>query len=256
MEYIEISISNRVAAITMNRPEKRNALNPVLVDELTQAFLQLKESDCRIIILKGRGKAFSAGADLEYLQQLQQNTFEENLTDSTRLKTLFELIYTHPLITIAQVEGPAIAGGCGLATVCDFTYSTPDAQFGYTEVKIGFIPAIVMVFLLRKIGEAQARKLLLTGNLINAAEAQNMHLITGIFESDTIEQEVNTIAAKLASETSPQAIAHTKLMIAEVFSMKWEEALTYAANQNAIARATEDCKKGISAFLNKEKMGW
>jgi methylglutaconyl-CoA hydratase len=256
MEYLEINVQNRIAEIILNRPEKRNALNPTLVEELKEAFIRFRDDDSRVIILKARGKVFSAGADLDYLQQLQNNTYEENLEDSSRLKELFGLIYSHPKITIAQVEGAALAGGCGLATVCDFTFSVPEAQFGYTEVKIGFIPAIVMVFLLRKIGEAKSRQMLLTGDLINAQQALNMGLISGIFEPEAIAGEVHSLAARLAKATSPQSIALTKQMIASVQSMPWSEGIQYAAEQNAHARATDDCKKGIAAFLNKEKIEW
>jgi methylglutaconyl-CoA hydratase len=257
MKYIEINTSERITEITLNRPEKRNALNPGLVSELKEAFTTLRDDEgTRVIILKARGKAFSAGADLEYLQSLQSNTYAENLEDSNRLKELFSLIYNHPKITIAQVEGAALAGGCGLATVCDFTYSIPDAQFGYTEVKIGFIPAIVMMFLLRKIGEASARRMLLTGELFTAEAVLQMGLITAVVPAPEIDEKVRTVALKLSTSTSPQSITLTKNMIAEVQSMPWKEALDFAAGQNAAARTTEDCKRGIAAFLNKKSLKW
>lgn len=173
MQFITTHTSDRIFEIVLNRPDKRNALNSEFVSELISAFTNADvDENTRVVILKANGKVFSAGADLGYLQQLQKNTYEENLEDSTQLAELFKKIYFHKKLIIAQVEGHAIAGGCGLATVCDFVFAVPEAKFGYTEVKIGFVPAIVMFFLLRKIGEAKARELLLTGKLIDAQQAK------------------------------------------------------------------------------------
>jgi len=257
MDFIEYQVSNKVATITINRPEKRNALNPTLVKELTDSFtLANNDVYVRVILLKANGKAFSAGADLEYLQQLQQNSFEDNLQDSNNLRQLFESIYNSPKITIAQIEGHAIAGGCGLATITDYSFSIPDAQFGYTEVKIGFIPAIVMFFLLRKTSENIARKILLSGDLFTAIQAKEYGLITDVLDDSIIESHVEDFAFTLIESTSGTSIEYTKKMISNIQSMNMKDALDYAANQNAHLRATEDCKKGISAFLNKEIIKW
>jgi methylglutaconyl-CoA hydratase len=257
MSFVSINKHDRIFEIILNRPDKRNALNSEFVQQLTQAFNEANEDkDTRVVILKANGQAFSAGADLAYLQQLQNNTFEENLQDSSQLKELFHLIYMHRKVVIAQVEGHAIAGGCGLATVCDFTFSVPEAMFGYTEVKIGFVPAIVMFFLLRKIGEAKAKELLLTGDLITAQKAKELHLLTEIIEADKIANHVAEFAAKLVRETSPESIALTRKMIAEIQDKATTDALDYAARQNAHARASDDCKRGIGAFLAKEKIAW
>lgn len=252
-----LELKDKVAFITLNRPEKRNALNEEFVSHLKACFEQAKaDENCRVIVLRAAGKAFSAGADLAYLKQLQKNTYEENVADSNHLKELFEMIYNHPKPVIAQIEGHAIAGGCGLATVCDFSFSVPDALFGYTEVKIGFIPAIVMVFLLRKIGEGKAKELLLTGKLIQAQQAKDMGLINGIYPADEIAETVKQFAEELAKSTSGQSIALTKQMIAAVQHMPFEDGLTFAAGKNAEARATEDCKAGIQAFLDKKQIQW
>jgi len=257
MSLIEYSAKNRIGYISLNRPEKRNALNSQMVTELKAAFLQAEQDEnCKVIVLRANGEVFSAGADLAYLQQLQQNTFEENYADSSHLKELFEQIYWHKKVVIAQVEGHAIAGGCGLATVCDFVFSVPEAQFGYTEVKIGFVPAIVMFFLLRKINEKRAKDLLLTGRLISAAEAKSLDLINDIIEPAEIEEFVEKFASKLVANCSAHSLALTKQMIAEIPSLEGHAALDYAAKSNAAARESDDCKKGISAFLNKEKVVW
>ncbi|HWA36104.1 MAG TPA: enoyl-CoA hydratase/isomerase family protein, partial [Cyclobacteriaceae bacterium] len=165
---VEYMVADRVGYITLNRPEKRNALNQEMVSELEAAFQKASSDDsAKVIVLRARGEAFCAGADLGYLQQLQKYSYEENLADSSHLKELFFLIYTLNKVVIAEVQGAALAGGCGLAAVCDFVFTVPEAKFGYTEVKIGFIPAIVTVFLLRKIGESRAKELLLSGSLIS-----------------------------------------------------------------------------------------
>ena len=257
MTFIDIKLGDRIFEITLNRPDKRNSLNSEFVAELIAAFTTADEDEnTRVVILKANGKVFSAGADLGYLQQLQKNTYEENLEDSSQLATLFKKIYFHKKLIIAQVEGHAIAGGCGLATVCDFVFAVPEAKFGYTEVKIGFVPAIVMFFLLRKIGEGKARELLLTGKLIEAQQAKDFGIINEIISAEEIEKHTRGFALKLAEETSPQSIALTRRMIAEIQSLPLDEALLYASRQNASARSTEDCKKGIGAFLDKKDIKW
>lgn len=257
MEYIKTESRGAILDIILNRPDKRNALNSDFVAELTEVFQAAAADDTvRVIILKAEGSVFSAGADLAYLQQLQQNTFEENFEDSSALKDLFMLMYEHPKLIIAQVEGHAIAGGCGLVTVCDFVFSVPEALFGYTEVRIGFIPAIVMFFLMRKVGEARARSLLLTGKLVKADEFRETGIVTEVVHSSEIEEQVNKFAEKLVRETSPNSVALIRRMIAQMQTMPTAEALTYAAEQNAHARASDDCRKGISAFLNKQEARW
>jgi methylglutaconyl-CoA hydratase len=257
MEFVITRKEERIFEIILNRPDKRNALNSRVVQELTAAFREAHEDpETRVVILKANGKTFSAGADLAYLQELQNNTYEQNLEDSSQLKELFRLMYFHNKMLIAQVQGHAIAGGCGLATVCDMVFSVPEVLYGYTEVKIGFVPAIVMFFLLRKIGEAKARELLLTGQLIPAEKALAFGIINRIVPAETIEEEVRKFASAIAAETSGQSIALTRKMIAEVQGMDCDGALDYAAAQNAGARASDDCKRGIGAFLNKEEIKW
>jgi methylglutaconyl-CoA hydratase len=254
---IEYSTSNRIGYITLNRPEKRNALSFELVQELKDAFGRAaKDDSVKIIVLRAQGEAFCAGADLAYLQNLQTFSYEENLADSNHLKELFYQIYTLPKVVIAQVQGHALAGGCGLASVCDFSFAVPEAKFGYTEVKIGFIPAIVMVFLIRKIGEGKARQLLLSGDVIKSDEALTLGLINKIVSREKLEEEVLTFAQQLITSNSSQSMMLTKKMIAEVQSLSLNDALSFASASNAQARGSEDCKRGIAAFLNKEKIAW
>lgn len=257
MSLVKYTVTDRVAFITLNRAEKRNALNHELVAELKKAFDKAAaDPQAKLIVLKASGEAFCAGADLEYLQKLQAFSYEENLQDSNHLKELFLRIYTHPKIVIAQVQGHALAGGCGLATVCDFVVSVPTAKFGYTEVKIGFIPALVTVFLLRKLGEARAKEMLLSGELFSAEQVLHMGLINYVVDADKLETHVQQLVKKLIDGNSAESMKLTKQMIATVPAMSIEHALNYAAEMNAKARGSEDCKRGIAAFLNKEKLSW
>ena len=257
MEFIEYGVAERVATIALNRPDKRNAFNIGLVSELKLALEMAEKDDAvKVILIRANGQVFSAGADLGYLQQMQTYTHEQNIADSSALAQLFKYIYQHPKIIVAQIEGHAIAGGCGLAMLCDFSFAVPEAMFGYSEVKIGFIPAIVMVFLLRKIGEGRAKDLLLSARLISAQEALNYGLITNVSAADKIQSEVSNFMQQLCVECSAEALKMTKTMIAEVQNLSLDQALIYAAEMNALARTTEACKKGISSFINKEKLMW
>jgi methylglutaconyl-CoA hydratase len=256
-EYIRYEVVDRVAWITIDRPDKRNALNSKVVAELLTAF-QVAEAaeNVKVCVLKANGKAFCAGADLEYLKTLQAYDFDQNLQDSSQLKSAFEWIYKMGKPVIAMIQGHAIAGGAGLATVCDFAFSVPEAQFGYTEVRIGFIPAIVMLFLIRKIGETRAKELLLSGALIDAATAERYNMITKVVAADEIEAFVKTFAGHLCTQNSAQSMAITKKMIGDIQHFPVAEALNFAARMNARARGSEDCKRGIAAFLNKEEISW
>lgn len=228
-----------------------------MIEELTTVFEQVNQKeDIKVVILRGAGKVFCAGADLAYLQQLQTNSYSENLEDSLRLKKLFEIMYTLSKIVIAEVHGHAIAGGCGLANVCDFVFAAPEAKFGYTEVRIGFVPAIVKVFLLRKVGESRAKELLLSGDLIEAQKAYEYGIVNFLVEKDQLREEVLQFAQKLCSANSGQSMEMTKKMIGRIQEMPFSDALNYAAEMNADARGSDDCKKGIAAFLNKEKIEW
>ncbi len=256
-ETIRYTIADKVCTITLNRPEKRNAFNAQLVNDLQQAFAAAENDTLvKVIVLAGEGPVFSAGADLAYLQSLQQNTYTENLEDSAHLMQLYKQIYTHTKPVIAKIEGHAIAGGCGLAAVCDFSFAVPEAQFGYTEVKIGFVPAIVMVFLLRKISERNAKELLMTGEIISAQQAKEFGLINAVIGKDEMNNHVHQFCEKLIRETSRASLAATKKMIARVQELSLEEALGIAAEINARARATDDCKYGIQSFLEKKNPEW
>ncbi|MEQ9301800.1 MAG: enoyl-CoA hydratase-related protein [Cyclobacteriaceae bacterium] len=257
MALISTHMTGRIQLITLNRPEKRNALSYELVSELKTAFRTAQDdASTKVIILQAEGKVFSAGADLAYIEQLQKNTYEENLEDSNHLRELFEMIYRHPKPVIAKVQGHAIAGGCGLAAICDFVITVPEAKFGYTEVRIGFIPALVSIFLIRKIGESKARELLLTGDLYSAEDVASIRLVNRVVPPEELDQAVADLAEKLITQNSGQSMALTKQLLSDLPELTLDQALTKAAELNAEARGSEDCMKGIGAFLNKERIEW
>ncbi len=248
---------NNIGYITMKRAEKKNALNDEMVEQLKIAFNTANDDkNTKIIVLQAEGDIFSAGADLAYLKKLQDNSFEENLADSSKLASLFRLIYEGPKVVIAAVQGHAIAGGCGLATVCDFCIASSHAKFGYTEVRIGFIPAIVSYFLLKKIGETKAKALLLTGDLIDAQTAVNYGLINQVVKKDLLMPTIENLANNIIKNCSKEALKLTKKLISEISTMPLKNALLLASQKNATARASKDCKKGINSFLNKEEIKW
>lgn len=254
---IQLTVENRIATLTLNRPEKRNALDDRMAADLLAHLQALKDqADCKVLVIQANGDAFCAGADLAYLQKLQSNSYEENLADSKALMAMFSALYHFPKLTIAKVEGPAFAGGCGLAGLCDFVFATPQAKFAYTEVKIGFIPAIVSVFLSSKIGENAARRMLLTGDIIDAGAALQMGLVSELHNSDMIHQAVQDFASRLCTTVSSGSVALTKQLLTMLPGLTLEEQLVLASEYNAKARDTADCKKGISSFLNKEKLSW
>ena len=256
-QFVLYSVEDRIATITLNRPEKRNALNPKLISELTETLIRASEDDLvKVVILNANGSTFSAGADLEYLQQLQQNTYEENVADSNNLKKLFTTIYYLPKVVIAKVEGHAIAGGCGLATICDIVFATPESNFGYTEVKIGFVPAIVSCFLKLKVNETIAKELLLTGRTFSAEEALQYKLINFVTNSSEIHLKVKEFALSLCKNSSGNSLMITKQLITQTTNPLFEKSLETAVQINARVRESDDFKKGIASFLNKEKINW
>lgn len=256
-ETLLVEVRDRVGILTLNRPEKRNALNFVVIDELKKALLLFDaDPNVKFVLLKGNGPAFCAGADLDYLQKLQAFGLDENLADSTHLMELYQLLYRYRKLTVAQIEGHAIAGGCGLASACDLAFAVPSAKFGYTEVKIGFLPALVLVILQRKIGDARAREILLTGDLISAERAAGIGLITALVEPDAIANHVWSLLQRLAHENAASSIEITKRMLADLGSLPVDDAFKFAAKMNAHARGTADCQRGIAAFLHKEKLEW
>ena len=241
------------ATVTLNRPEKRNALDRATVEELRTSIARASADGARSIVLEGNGPVFCAGADLAYLRELQSFSVEENLDDSNALAITLMEIYRSPIPVVARVHGHAIAGGCGLATVCDVVVSVPEAKFGYTEVGIGFVPAIVAGFLLKKATQMGTRELLLTGKIVDAQEAQRRGLVTTVVNDlDALDAEVDAICSRL-NGVDPGAVRLTKDLLNSVEDASLDTAVDYGVRVNALARGRDACKEGIEAFLSKQK---
>lgn len=248
---LEIEIGDGVGRIWLNRPDKRNALDRTLVDELFDAVTALGSDDAvRSIVLGGRGPAFCAGADLAYLQEMSTFGVEENMRDSAALARTLRAIHDVPKPTIARVHGPAIAGGCGLATVCDIIIASTDATFGYTEVRIGFVPAIVLAFLVRKVSQVNARELVLTGRVIGAHDARERGLVTTVVDASSLDAHIDALTREIG-RASASGVSLTKQMLTALDGMPLDAALDYASRMNALARMTPDCEAGIARFLER-----
>ena len=226
-----------------------------MIDELLRALDEVGNSDSIVMILTGAGKAFCSGMDLDNLKSLLGRTQVQNVEDSETMVRMFRSLYEFPKITIAAVNGPAIAGGTGLALLCDFTIVAPEAKFGYTEVRIGFVPAIVSTFLLRQVPEKQARDLLLTGRIFGAEEALKLGLVNEIVASDQLMARAKHLAAQLM-ENSAASLRATKLLLNEHARKDLDAQIEAAIRENAAIRSTADFREGISAFLEKRKPVW
>jgi methylglutaconyl-CoA hydratase len=244
-----------VATITLNRPDKRNAISYELIDDLLAALNEVAGSSALVLILTGAGKAFCSGMDLDNLKALAGRSSEQSLKDSEIMARLFRSLYDFPKPTIAAVNGAAIAGGCGLATLCDFTLAVSEAKFGYTEVRIGFLPAIVSTFLLRQVGEKHARDLLLTGRIIGADEAYRIGLINEIVSAEQLIGRARELASQLM-ENSPASLVRTKRLLSDYARAELDRQIQSAVRENAAIRATSDFREGISSFLEKRKPRW
>jgi methylglutaconyl-CoA hydratase len=254
-DTVQLAYDSRVATITLNRPDKRNAISFELIDDLLRALKEVETSDAIVLILTGAGKAFSSGMDLDDLKALIGRSPEQNLKDSETMVRLFRALYEFPKVTIAAVNGAAIAGGTGLALLCDFTLAVPEAKFGYTEVRIGFVPAIVSTFLLRQVGEKQARDLLLTGRIIDADEAARMGLISEIVAPEKLMARARELAALLI-ENSPASLRATKTLLSDHARAELDMQIEAAVRENAAIRTTADFREGIVSFLEKRKPVW
>jgi methylglutaconyl-CoA hydratase len=254
-ETLKLEMAGEVATITLNRPEKRNAISTQMIEELLVALETIETGAARVAIVTGSGKAFCAGMDLEALRLLAGQSFEQNLADSKLFANLLYRIHSLSKPTIAAVNGPAIAGGCGIATLCDFTLAVPEAKFGYTEVKIGFIPAVVSVFLRRQVGDKIARDLLISGRVIDTADAYRFGWVTEIVSAaNLIARSLEFAGILLAA--SPTSIARTKRLLLGYDEAALKAELDIAVRENAAIRSTADFKEGLSSFLEKRAPKW
>ena len=257
MSYKTIVVTDNhpIRTVKLNRPERRNAMTQEMQTELIAVLEETAATPCCALILTGAGDAFCSGLDLAELQTMREKTPAEHRADAERIGRLLVSLYELPLPTIAAVNGPAIAGGTGLATVCDFTLATPTAKFGYTEVRIGFIPALVSAFLSLQVGDKRCRDLLLSGRHFGAVEARDLGLVNEIVERDELQPRAHALARSLLAN-SPQSMSATKRLLAAQ-NRSWLDAAIVAAMQaNAESRESEDFREGITAFLEKRKPVW
>jgi methylglutaconyl-CoA hydratase len=252
---LTLAYEGALAVLTLNRPEKRNAISYELIGDVLRALAAIEQSSAQIVILTGSGKAFCSGMDLDNLRSITGRSAEENRADSATMAHLFRTLYEFPRVTIAAVNGPAIAGGCGLATLCDFTVASTEAKFGYTEVRIGFVPAIVSTFLLRQVGEKQARDLLLTGRIVSAEEGLRLGLASEVVSPEKLQERARGLAASLL-ENSPASLMATKRLLKSFSSEELDRQVAAAVDENARIRTTEDFREGVTSFLEKRSPRW
>lgn len=254
-QTILVAENEGVQTITLNRPERRNALTPEMQLELIAAMEEAANGSTRVVVLRGAGEAFCSGLDLSVLQSMNDKSAADHRADAERVAKLFRTLYELPTPTIAAVHGAAIAGGTALATLCDFTLATPAAKFGYTEARIGFVPAIVSAYLTLQIGDKRGRDLLLTGRFFDATEAYRLGLVNEIVQPDGLDGRVLALAKALAANSS-ESQAATKRLLATQNKTWLDAALAQAMEANARSRETADFREGVAAFLEKRKPNW
>ena len=254
-QTLKLEYDGELAIITLARPDKRNAISTQMIEDLLASLAEVQSSSARVGILTGEGKAFCSGMDLDELRAIATRSPVEHLEDSRRMARLFRTVYSFPKPLIAAVNGHALAGGCGLATLADFTIAVPDAKFGYTEVRIGFIPALVSVFLRRQIGEKRTRDLALTGRLFDAAEAREMGLVNLVVAAEELMAEARKLAATLIA-ASPTSLARTKRLLVQFSEGDLDREISMAIQENADIRSTADFREGLASFPEKRTPKW
>ena len=239
---------------TLDEPERANALSPALIAAITELYRRpLLDEGIRAVVLSGAGKNFSAGSDLAHLATLQSATLEDNRADSRRLRDLFDAVLRQEALTVALVQGACVAGGCGLATAHDFVVASDDARFMYSEVKIGFVAALVATFLPLRVRGSDLRELLLFPRLLPASDALALGLVNRVVPRGELAAAGRALARDVLSNASSQSIARTKRLLLELLGRPLDEALDLAAEQNAQARLTADCQRGIASFLAEKR---
>jgi methylglutaconyl-CoA hydratase len=245
------TIEDNVARITLNRPEKRNALNETLVSGIKEALREATTVEAlRVVVITGAGKDFCSGADLESIQKISEASVSENVEDARALMDLFESIREVPFPVVAAVRGRALAGGCGLASACDLVLAASSSRFGYPEVKIGFVPAMVLAILKRNVSEKRAFELLTRGAEISAEEAKQIGLVNQVFVDEEFDDQVNSYVDHF-KKVSKSAVALTKTLLYQTDGMAFTDALEAGVDVNVIARMTADCREGIARFTKK-----
>jgi len=255
-QTIKATIDKNLATIVMNRPEVHNAFNETMIRELLDLFTQLAQDEqTRVIVLTGEGKSFCAGADLMWMKEVVHYSYEQNLEESLRLAALFYLMYTIPKPTIARVNGAAIGGGAGLASVCDFVIAGDRAKFSLSEVKLGLVPAVISPYVVKRVGERVCRELFLSGRRIDAQQALSLGIANRAVAQGELDSAVNELTQQLLS-SGPQALAMCKDLLHKVSNAKLEDVQRYTAETIASLRISEEGQEGMAAFFEKRKPNW
>lgn len=250
-EPVLYQLDGSVARITLNRPEKKNALSDTLIAALKESLKRAGNDEAvRVVIIKGAGSDFCSGADLSALQRIADSSIADNAADARLLMEVFMLIRDLPVPVVAAVHGRALAGGCGLASACDIVLASASARFGYPEVKIGFVPAMVAAILRRNVSEKRAFELLTLGREITAGDAVEMGLVNRVFPDESFESDIAGYVNEF-SNVSRSAVSLTKKLLYQMDGLAFRDALETGADVNVIARMTADCQKGIARFLKR-----
>ena len=253
-ERVQVRQEGDLLWVTLSDPDRANALSPAMIGEITAIYRRpWRKEGVPAILLSGAGKNFSAGADLGHLRSLRDAGLEENLRDSLRLKDLFESILRQEALTIALVHGACVAGGCGLATAHDFVVAAEDSRFLYSEVRIGFVAALVATYLPLRLRGSDIRELLLNPQFVDARRALEIGLVNRLVPLADLAGVGEALAAQILETGSSESIARTKRLLLDILGRPLGEALTMAAEANAAARATDDCKRGVATFLETKK---
>lgn len=260
MKYtnIEFEINDGAGIIWLNRPGVHNAMNAEMIVEIIEAFSSVNDmDDVRFVMLRGRGKSFCAGADLNYMKGIATFGFEENYQDGLRLAKCFNVIYTCSKPTIAVVHGAAIGGANGLLAACDMVYCLDDTKFAFSEVKLGIAPATISPYVCKRIGEAGARDLMITGRRFTGSEAESVRLVNKSFNSEEALEEQLAFTRKMLMSSGPAAMGATKELIYNLFNKyNFEDSIDYTAKLIAQLRASEEGQEGMASFLEKRKPKW
>ncbi len=255
-QTIRLAVDEKVARITFARPEVHNAFNATMIAELAQVFDQVKaEASVRVVVLTGEGKSFCAGADINWMREIIDYSYEQNLSESLLLAEVLHKLYSFPKPTVAMVNGAAIGGGNGFLSACDIAVAAEEAHFGLSEVKIGLVPAAISPFVIRKIGESKAREYFLTGKRISAKKAQEIGLVNQIVPREKLEDTVDELISLLLT-SGPEALASCKELIFQVPQMSLEEVKEFTARMIANLRISEEGQEGMASFLEKRKPNW
>jgi methylglutaconyl-CoA hydratase len=255
MGVVRVEDGRGVRTITLNRPEKRNALMPELQELLADAFASAEAAGARVVLLQGEGQSFCAGLDLSVLREMNDRSEDEYHAEAARTARMFRAVYDCAVPTVAVVRGAAVAGGAGLASICDFTLAADDAKFGYTEVRVGFVPALVSAYLALQVGDKVARELLLSARIIDATEARRLGLVSEVVPAAALPGRAQELAAELM-RNSPEGLRATKRLLRAQQAEWLDRALEVSREANAQSRLTADFREGVAAFLEKRKPSW